>query len=495
MRKLYNFKRVMLVVAAMMACSISFAQFTETQATATGADKNTDAVGISYTLPGTYIAGKGSTQAGTMTSKGLKLRTKQEGGKIVFNVNKGYTIVKLVIDAVGNYVADDNTQPYVKVTGVNVDGATVVFDGGEFPEKGSETSGILTVENINAKEQIEILLNNDNASAGTQINACYEVTYEEAQAAEPVITLTPTAVNLIPGATYQIKSTVVPGSFMSDCMWYAGTINDFMNAMSDGQEPTNDYVSVDQTGLVTALAPGQVEVKLTWLNNPGVNEDTTLVTIHNFKAAEHAVAHSYDFTTMGDVTLSIGGESMQIWNDANNQCNGDQFCTNEGLQLLAFQAVITDSNAKGWKIVDGQGLQLSGAGRSAAIGGLKAGQYVEFVFTGSKFATRDYTEDTKLGPDVSTAKQAINEGEGHIIYQVKDKDGETDNLVIGFEINQGEYIKSITVYEEAADPTGIRTVSETAADGNGAAYNLMGIKVAGGAKGLLVKDGKKYLAK
>ena len=97
MKKIYKMKKVLLVLMALFTSNMMFAQQTETEATAKGADKNIDAVGISYTLPGTYIAGKGSSMAGTMTSKGLKLRTKQEGGKIVFNVNDKYTIVKLVL--------------------------------------------------------------------------------------------------------------------------------------------------------------------------------------------------------------------------------------------------------------------------------------------------------------------------------------------------------------------------------------------------------------
>jgi len=491
MKKIYNMKKVLLTVAALLTCSMSFAQFTETDETAKGADKNIDAVGVSYTLPGDYIAGKGSSMAGTMPRKGLKLRTKQNGGIIVFNVNQGYTIVSLTIDAVGNYVADDNSNPYVKVTGVNVDGASATFEGGEFPEKGSETSGILTISGINAHESIEIVLDNSNASAGTQINACYEVTYEEAAAAEPTIKLSPDTVNLVPGAEFQIESTIVPATFGADCYWYAGTIDSFMD--NGGVSAPNDIIDLTPTGLVTAKSPGEIPVKLTWSGNPGVNEDTTLVIVNAFNPAELTKVQEYDFTTMGDVELAIGGESFQIWNDANKQCNPSQFCTNEGLERLAFQAVIADGSSKGWKIVDGQGLYLTGAGRSAAIGGLKAGQFLEIIYTGALFATRDYTMDTKLGPDAGTAKKILSDQTGHFVCQVMDKDGETENLIIGFEINTGQYIKTIAVYDTEADPTAIKEVATAAKTRS--TYNLMGIKVAANSKGLRIQDGKLMIVK
>ncbi|MCR5679137.1 MAG: hypothetical protein K6G08_02860, partial [Prevotella sp.] len=66
----------------------------------------------------------------------------------------------------------------------------------------------------------------------------------------------------------------------------------------------------------------------------------------------------------------------------------------------------------------------------------------------------------------------------------------TDDLMIGFEINTGQYIQSITIYEEAADPSAISEVKARIAT-DGAIYNLMGMKVSSNAKGLLIKDGKK----
>lgn len=492
MKKIYSMKKVLLVAAALFACNTMFAQLTETFAQSSGATKDAAITGTSYTIPGTYNAGGGSNKAGTMPSNGVKLRTGQDGGKVEFLVNKPYTIAALEIEAIANDTGVDPELPAIKVTGVEVDGVAAEFTGGVFLPSGKGESDILTIPNINAKEVITIHFDNSNVTKNKQLNACYTVTYNEPAADKPTITLTPDTVHLIPGANYQIMPTIVPATFTEDCVWYAGDIETFME--NGGVSPENDVIELGENGMITAKGPGEIAVKLTWIGNPGVDEDTTVVVVSDFKAMEHQVAKSYDFTTMGDVELAIGGESFLIWNAGNKQCNGVQFCTNEGLENLAFQAVVNSSNSKGYKIVDGEGLVSVSAGRCGAVGGLKKGQYVEFVYTGVIFETMDYTMDLKLGPDAGAAKDVINEEVGRAIYQVKDKDGETENLMVGFEINRGEYIKSITIYEEAADPTTIQEV-ESVAEKSAAVYNLMGMKVATGAKGLLIQNGKKFVVK
>ena len=492
MKKNYFLQKMLFTIAALLTCNMTFAQLTETSEERLSGDKNVDAVGISYTIPGTYIAGSGSSSAQPMASKGLKFRTGQEGGKLTYNVNPSYTIHKLVIYGVGNYAAIDTEQPYVKVSSVTVDGSDVDFTDGEFPAEGASEAGTLTVENISATSSIEIYFDNSNTSGGTQINATWIIEYEEAETAEPTITLTPDTIHFVPGVTYQIMSKIVPSSFAEECVWYVGSIEEFMS--NGGVSPTSDVLQLGENGEITTLAAGEEAVKLTWMGNPGTVEDTTIVIVTDFRANEHNKVQEYDFTTMGDVELSIGGESYQIWNEANSQCNGVQFCSNEGLENLAFQAVINSNNAKGWKIVDGQGLYLTGAGRSAAVGSLKTGQYIEFVYTGSGFFTKDYTMDLKLGPDAGATKTAVNEQVGHAIYQVKEKNGETEGLMVGFEIINGQYIKAINVYEEEAHPEAISDV-ETTIDNDNTVYNLMGMKVAGNAKGMFIKNGKKMMVK
>lgn len=495
MKKIYNLKKVLLVVAALFTSNMMFAQQTETFEQSSGATKDAAITGTSYTIAGTYNAGGGSTQAGTMASKGFKMRTGSDGNRCVFSVNKPYVITKLELEGICNYTAKDTELPCIVVTKVEVDGVEIAtWTGGNFPQKGSGATDSLSITNINAKESIAIYFDNSNAS-GNQVNTTYIVTYDEPDVAEPTITLSPDTVNLIPGVQYALDVKIVPTTFADATFWYINDLEQGYSDWEEGKDVSDGIISVTQEGVVTALAPGTSELKLTWLEQPELNQDTTIVIVNDFKIAEHKVIKAYDFTAMGDVELAIAGESFQIWNDGNKQCNGVQFCTNEGLEELAFQAVINSSSTKGYKIVDGEGLYLTGAGRCGAVGGLKTGQYVEFVYTGSLFATKDYTMDLKLGPDAGTAKKVINEEVGHKIYQVQEKNDETENLMIGFEISTGKYIKSITIYGEEADPTAIQTVEPKQAEKDGAVYNLMGIKVAGNAKGMFIKNGQKYIVK
>ena len=503
MKKIYSMKKVLLVVAALFACNTMFAQLTETSEGKHGAGKNIAAVGVSYNISGDYFAGGGSKQSGTMASKGMKVRTAANEGKFIINVNKSYTITSVVLDAVGNYNAVNAEEPYIKVSAVYVDGEPATFTGGNFPDKSSSESGVLTIEGIKATQTIEIDFDNSNAKSGeTQLNTCWIITYEEAAADSPAITLSPDTVHLVPGATYEIKSTIVPATFNDQCVWYAGSLEAFME--NEGVSPENDVVELGENGMITAKGAGEIPVKLTWIGNPGVDEDTTLVIVSNFFPKEHKIARKYDFASMATDTLeTTTGDSYQIWNAANNQCNAVNFYpTREDLQGLVFQAVILKDSSvknwnKGWQLINNdskQGLLMTGAGRCAALTGLKAGQFVEFVYTGSIFETRDCTMDLKLGPDAGAPKNIINEEVGRAIYQVKDKDGETENLMVGFEINTGDVIKSITIYEEAADPTAIQEV-ESVAEKSAAVYNLMGMKVAAGTKGLLIQNGKKVVIK
>ena len=484
--------KFMLFMAALLSCGSAFAD-TETNADANGGGTKDEAiVGESYTVLGTYNAGNGSTQAGTMPNKGFKLRTNVDGKRWVFTVNKPYVVTSLIIDGIGNYAANDETLPAYVVTSVEVDGEAISgWSGGEFPGKGAGESGVLTIENIRATESIAIYVNSDNA-AGNQVNATWTIEYEIGAVSEPSITLSPDTIHLIPGLTFQIESRVIPSTF-DNFQWYTGDIGEYL---MDGVR--SNVVSVDEQGLVTTLAPGTEAVKLTWLDNPVTNEDTCVVIVTDFNPAEHAVLKKLDFTTMGDSYLEQGGIAGKIWNDANNQTNDAYFCATPGLEDMCFQAVIaTENDTKGWKLVDGEGLNLTGAGRCAGIGGLKVGQYVEINYTGSTFAYRDRgMGELKNGQDISCVKEIINEEPGRAIFKVlPDEENQMlaeNNGVIGFEIARGAYVRNIIVYDGEASADGIATV-EQKAEKTGATYNLMGQKVNGKAKGLVIENGKKVM--
>ena len=417
-------KSLLVLFAALFSFSVAFAETgTETEKDQKNGNKDVTAEGQSYTIAGTYIAGTGSSMAEPMTSKGLKFRTGQAGGSLEFTVRENYTITKLYVAAVGNYAKKDaSIDQFINVTKVEVDGSEVTFDGGAFPEKGASEAGELTVSGIAAKEKIVLYFDNSNAG-GTQINAAWSVDWERPDATQPTITVTPESVNLVPGATYKLNVHVDPNTFTTQ--WVS----------SD-----ESVATVDEEGNVTAVAPGTATISNQWADDATV-QGAAVINVANFDASAYT-ATTLDFTAMGDVTLTLESTAVgAIWNEANKKANNVFFCTNEGLQNIAVQAVL-DSKNKGWSIVDGEGLVLgSGAGRCAAVGNLKSGEIVEIFYTGSAFYTG--SKDDAVRKDDGAPKTALNEGVGRAIYKM-DAAG-----LLGFEIEKGKAITKIVVYTNA----------------------------------------------
>lgn len=428
MQLIYKMKATLLLLAAMLSFGTAFAETgTETEpSTIPGKDNPIE--GQSYTIAGTYNAGGGGAQAGNMTSKGFKCRTGSDGNRVVFSVNTGYTITKFVGEGISNYAMAEGAEGdwNVKVTKVEVDGTEVAFTGGEFPAKGASTSGNITISDIQATESIAIYFDSSN-SAGKQVNLCFAIDWSRADAAQPTIKVSPKSVSLIPGASYKLSVKVDPASFTTQ--W-----------VSDNEA----VATVAEDGTVTAVGPGTANISNQWTDNASV-ADAAVITVADFDPAQYDVVESYDFTTMGDVTLTLQTEAAgAIWNEANKKVNNVFFCTNEGLENIAVQAAV-DSN-KGWSIVAEKGLFLAGgAGRCAAIGNLKAGQVVEINYTGEGFFTGNHEDATRK--DDGALKTGLNEGVGRAIYKM-DEDG-----LLGFELIKGNSVTSIIVYgEKGTDP-------------------------------------------
>ena len=237
----------------------------------------------------------------------------------------------------------------------------------------------------------------------------------------PVITVTPKTLKLIPTATAKLTASVSPAA---ETQW----------SSSD-----ESVATVAEDGTVTAIAAGEAIIANSWKSeiSEATAGDACVITVADVDLSQYDIVRTYDFTTMGDVTLELQSEAAgAIWNDANSKNNNVFFCTNEGLELIAVQAAVASN--KGWSIVDGQGLFLAtGAGRCAAIGGIKAGQIVEFIYTGDGFYTRS--------DDDGIEKTALNEGVGRAIY-LADEDG-----MIGFELIKGNAVEKIYVYEKAGE--------------------------------------------
>lgn len=372
--------------------------------------------GESYYINGTYIAGKGSMQVGDMTSKGFKIRTGQKSSSVVINVNYPYTITELTMTGIANYSAVSD-GPCIKVSKVEVDGEEVLFTGGEFLAKETKQSATLSVSGISATDSIKLFFDNSNAT-GTQINMCYNIKWQRPSASEPAIQVTPKTLGLITGESYQASVKVAPTTFSTK--WYSDN---------------NSIATVDNSGVVKALSSGTVNIIHAWNDDLKV-ADTIKLKVTNLGVLTPFIVKTYDFTEMGDITLTISEDSIPVGYIYNAEyfANAPVYaCTNTGLESLAVQSTLSED--RGWSIVADKGLYMgSMSGRCAAICDLKKGQIVDIVYTGTRF----YNSDT----DDGVAKRTINESTGRAIYQIEE-DG-----MLGFELVKGYYVKSITIYEK-----------------------------------------------
>lgn len=400
---------------AKMLSSIDSGSETELDATG-GTRANEQVDGESFYIPGMYIAGKGSIQAGNMTSKGFKLRTGQDNGRVVFTVNFPYTITDVVIEGIANYEAKGDGA-CISVTKVEVDGVEVSFNGGQFPPKGAGYSESLILSGIQAKETIAIYFDNSN-TLGTQINMSYFINWERPNASEPAIKVYPKTLGLIVGESYKASVKIAPKTFSTH--WY-----------SDNEE----VATIDEDGNVYALASGKANIIHAWNDDVQVG-DTTFLQVTNIGVLTPYIVKEYDFTSMDDITLTISDEQVgYFYMPGYYSFTPVYACTNNGLEDLAIQQPLDEEGRSGWSIVGGSGLYMgSSSDESAAICNLKAGQIVDIVYTGSELFLGTYEGEAK--------KKNINESVGRAIFQMEE-DG-----MIAFGLTRGSYVKSITIYEK-----------------------------------------------
>lgn len=395
---------------------------TGTETNPSSSTKNADLTCTSFKIPGTYIPSGSGSKKGTMSNNGLKLRTNQNSNTLEFVVTSPYEITGLELDGYANDAGIDATLPGIKVTKVTVDGEEVSFTGGEFPVSGAGTSAKLTVSGISAKTSIVFTFDNSNVTKTSQIVVSWSVDYKF-EATEPAsTTVTPAAKVVAVG-----KTTTLTGTFAPSAGFEGEWVSD------------NTSVATVVDGVVTGVSAGVANITYQWKQDQSKDafKATAVITVvEPFDPSTLTLLKSYDFGSMGETTLTIGSEEVgAIWNKANKTNNKVFACTNEGLENLAIQAAY-DSNKKGWKIDDTGLLEGSGAGRCAAICGIKTGWIVEFVHdSGEEFYTDGSVDD---GIDKTIR---LEESNHHVFKALEDG-------MIGFELTAGKHITNINIYSE-----------------------------------------------
>lgn len=161
-------KKLFTLAAALLA---SFSLWALTENSPSSATSDNAVVGTSYTIPGTYIAGTGGTQAGDMTSKGVKFRinktvTGVDGNALQIQVNEGYKITQIAFCGHVNDNSKTSTIKQVIVDGTPIDVAEVTLP--------AKTSSVSFSYDANITSSLVLVFEGE----GTQANLEYTVTYE-----------------------------------------------------------------------------------------------------------------------------------------------------------------------------------------------------------------------------------------------------------------------------------------------------------------------------
>ena len=165
--------------------------------------KNTNLVGTSYTISGTYIAGAGGKQTSPMASKGVKVRltAAETNNSLTINVNSGYIINNLTIYAVTN---TDNAS--CTVTSVTVDGANAGSAPYTIAAKNASKASTISLTDIDATSSIVLSFGDvGGTNQATQANFDFHFTYS--LAAPGAISFNPAAGSVETGSNITLSSS------------------------------------------------------------------------------------------------------------------------------------------------------------------------------------------------------------------------------------------------------------------------------------------------
>ena len=205
----------LLTLFTLLLTTVSGAWATDETPGNTG-ESSTAVSGTSYTIAGTYVAGKGGKQTSPMESKGVKVRLTASGtnNSLTITVNDGYIINDLTIYAVTN---TDNAS--CTVTSVKVDGENAGSAPYTIAAKNASTASTIALTDIDATESIVLSFGNVGGSGeATQAHFDFHFSYSEAPTT-PTLTgawkigeETVTSANVVQGASVPTMPTFTVGA-------------------------------------------------------------------------------------------------------------------------------------------------------------------------------------------------------------------------------------------------------------------------------------------
>lgn len=174
-------KKLFTVAIAVLA---SLSLFAAEEVTKNEGASNADIKGNSFTISGTYVAGKGGTQVDPMPNKGIKVRLNKEVGSLAnafqVTVNEDCKITAIEFIAVTNTDNQGGKLSKVFVDDVEVAG----FEAKDLPAKNASKALDVTINSINATKSIVFQFT--DLGEAIQANACFKITYEDNAVKFPV---------------------------------------------------------------------------------------------------------------------------------------------------------------------------------------------------------------------------------------------------------------------------------------------------------------------
>lgn len=273
------------------------------------------AVGTSFSIDGTYIAG-GGQKKGTMGDKGIKFRTSKNGNTIVFDVAEGYRILKIDFDGYANHAS--NT---LVVSDIKVDGSSIGFSSTKLSQNDGSTK--FSTGDISAEGNITLYFTADPEATtdatkkmATQAAISFTVTYIQEQvivqevtalaiggvaiSADQLASFKSNKTLEVDASNYNGLPSVVPtlssGSTTVSCK-IEGTTAEYTFTINSTEEYTVKLTNISRTyiqeGSVIAYKEGSTEVT-------GANTNT--VTMNGITFTMVDAAKTFQYGT-GQVTL------------------------------------------------------------------------------------------------------------------------------------------------------------------------------------------------
>ena len=431
-------KKLFTLFAALLATGYAMA---DTETSAAG-EKNVDCTGTSFTVPGTCIAG-GAKLIGSSSNDAIKLRTGvtlSDGSSqgFMLNVTEEYTINSIKLVCCNNGTGESTVMQHVYVD--------EDFTSDKLSEEvtlSSTANSTIELSDLSATKVVEFVCDN-----GKQLRGAFTVTYTKPDKTIGEITLSAST------ATMEIEGS-------SDVTYTYNGDGEVTVSSSDENVAT---VSVSgNTVTVSALAIGNTTITVSSAATSTCTAAATTLEVAVPYTPETATTYaSFNNGLSGDLDVTIADEKVNYNAAYTGTFNGTSYT--QGLKIQTDPDITFTTTAEATITIV----------QSTATNGGVCTKFDDVVIV------NDYGTSTYFYADLDNNVR---------IFTIKNV--AAGEHTVGRSSEWGLLYIGVTYAEE---PTAIESIEAVKAE-EGAAYNLAGQKVGENYKGIVIKNGKKFIQK